>query len=102
MASGSGDRTIKIWNTDTGSEIRTIVASGEDGIGALAVLQNGFLVSGSRDSVTGGGHMKIWNANDGSLIKEIKAHAYPINCLAVLDNGYFASGSNDGAIKIWG
>ena len=55
LASGSIDETIKVWNADDGSLIRTLEHSGD--VSALAVLQNGFLVSGSQDNSI----ITIWN-----------------------------------------
>jgi WD40 repeat protein len=46
---------IKIWNTDTGSEIRTLTGH-TDWVYSLAVLPNGYLASGSQDKT-----IKIWN-----------------------------------------
>lgn len=45
LASGSGDGTIKIWNTNTGNLIRSFNPSGT--VNCLTVLLNGALASGS-------------------------------------------------------
>ena len=49
------DKTIKIWDTDTGSLIKTLTGH-TDRVFSLAVLPNGFLASGSHDNT-----IKIWN-----------------------------------------
>ena len=43
LASGSLDTTIKIWNTTTGSEARTLIGH-TAWARSLAVLPNGYLV----------------------------------------------------------
>ena len=86
---------IKIWNTDTGSLIRTLTGHSILPVCSLAVLKNGHLASGSSD-----GTIKIWNANDGSLIRTLTGHNGSVNALAVLPNGYLASGSGDKDNKI--
>ena len=55
LASGSWDNTIKIWDTETGSEIRNLTGH-TNWVRALAVMPNGYLASGSADTT-----IKIWN-----------------------------------------
>ena len=54
LASGSEDATIKIWDTNTGKQIKTLEGH-TYGINSLAVLPNGYLASGSEDTT-----IKIW------------------------------------------
>ncbi|PLZ51674.1 hypothetical protein CBP15_14145, partial [Fischerella thermalis WC442] len=58
LASGSGDKTIKLWNLKTGEAIRTLAGHG-DGVQSLAFSQNGnILVSGGFDNT-----IKIWRVS---------------------------------------
>ncbi len=57
-----------------------------------------YLVSASADHT-----IKMWNPEDGSLIRTIHIHAGPVNALAILHQGkrnYIVSGSADKTIKI--
>ena len=54
---------IKIWDVNSGT-VKRYLTGHTNYVRALAVLQNGDLVSGSDDST-----INIWNANDGSLIR---------------------------------
>ncbi len=63
---------------------------------SLAVLQNGYLVSGSGDQ-----SIMKWDCTTGSLNKTLQGHSDPARSLAVLLNGDLATGSDDKTIKIW-
>jgi WD40 repeat protein len=54
LASGSGDYTIKIWDSSTW-ELKKTLTGHSDSVYSLAVLQNGDLSSGSFQEI------KIWD-----------------------------------------
>ena len=59
LASGSRDRTIKLWNLATGAEIRTLTGH-ENNVTSVTFSPDGkALVSGSEDHT-----MKIWRVSD--------------------------------------
>ena len=60
--------TIKIWNPNDESLIRTLL-NHSCTVLALIVLSNGNLASGLDDNT-----IKIWNPNDGSLIRTLSNH----------------------------
>ena len=62
----------------------------------LALLENGQLVSGSRDQT-----IKIWNTASGVVLNTLSGHTNEIVALAVLPNNCLASGARDSTIKIW-
>ena len=95
FASGAGDKTIKIWDPNTGECIKTLKGN-SDSVNCLAVLPDGKLVGGSADKT-----IKIWDTNSGKCIKTIKGHSDSVNCLAVLSDGKLVSCSFDDTIKIW-
>lgn len=66
-ACGYPENTIKIWNTNNGSLIRTIQTVSNEF--SLAVLPNGNLASGGYPCT-----LKIWNTDNGSLIRNLKGH----------------------------
>ena len=84
LASGHNeDNSIKIWDTDTGALIRTLLDH-SDNVNSIAVLNNGKLASGSKDNT-----IKIWNKDTGSLISTLLGHLDWVIAVAVLPNGYF-------------
>ncbi|CAZ81804.1 unnamed protein product [Tuber melanosporum] len=93
LATGSYDRTIKIWDIESGQEIRTLV--GHDlGVRAL-MFDDQKLISGSLDK-----SLKIWNWRTGECISTLRGHAAGVICVHFNEN-LLASGSVDKTIKIW-
>ena len=97
LASGSSDKTIKIWNADDWSLERTLDEPHECAeVLSLAVLKNGLLASGSSQ-----GSILVWNAETGELVKSFKAHESEVCSLVVLQNGCLGSLDASGMVKIW-
>ena len=95
--SGSNDRTVKIWDLDSGQEIRTLV--GHDGwIHALAITADcKRIVSGSYDRT-----LKVWDLETGDLEQTLHGHEGLVLCVAISPDGRFIlSGAQDSAIEVW-
>lgn len=60
----SEDKTVRVWNADTGAAVRTLSGHG-DYVYGLAVSPDGLLVAASSFD----GEIKIWKLADGSLVK---------------------------------
>jgi len=97
LASGSNDKTIKIWNLTTGQEIHTLKGHSA-GVYSVAISPDGrTLASGSNDKT-----IKIWNLTTGQEIHTLKGHSAGVRSVAISPDGRtLASGSNDKTIKIW-
>jgi WD40 repeat protein/tRNA A-37 threonylcarbamoyl transferase component Bud32 len=97
LVSGSGDRSIKIWNLQTNG-LKTTLTLHTDAVTSVAITPDGqTLVSGSKDST-----IKIWNLQNGSLKSTITGHKDAVNSLAISPDGQsLVSGSADRTIKIW-
>ena len=106
IISGSGDRSIKIWNAENGELINTLnghngdvlsVCFSSDLVVKSQVLDNKRIVSGSSDN-----SIKIWNAENGELMNTLNGHTAAVNSVCFSsDNKRIVSGSDDGSIKIW-
>jgi WD domain, G-beta repeat len=97
LASAGEDKTIKIWNLDTGKVVFNLV--GHRGAVRTIALTNDSktLVSGSGD-----GTIKIWNLNTFELIRTINVGSGSVWSLAVSPDGQrLLGGSEDGSVKIW-
>jgi len=92
LASGSYDKTIKIWNA-SGICVSTLSGHSKSVI-SLAVLSNGLLAT------SGDGPITLWNM-EGSSVLTMWGHMGAIWVLLELSNGLLASGSSDNTIKLW-
>ena len=69
LASGSRDRTIRLWNLETGELLHTLRGH-TDGINSVAFSADGStIISGSRDDT-----VRIWNVATGDELHTLDAH----------------------------
>jgi WD40 repeat protein len=97
LVSGSGDKTIKLWNVETGQEIRTL--KGHDSVvSSVNFSPDGkTLVSGSWDNT-----IKLWNVETGKEIRTFKGHDELVTSVNFSPDGKtLVSGSWDKTIKLW-
>ena len=95
LASGSDDRSIKLWDPATGACTASLEGH-SDAVNALALLPDGRLASGSGDR-----SIKLWDPLTGACTASLEGHSDSVNALAPLPDGRLASGSNDRSIKLW-
>ena len=94
LASGSADKTTKLWNPHTGVELRTL--SEQRSIYSVAFSPDGqMLASGSVDKTT-----KLWNPHTGVELRTLKGHSSDIRSVAFSPDGQvFASSSDEGPLS---
>ena len=97
FATGSDDRTVKIWNANSLQEIRTLEGH-LDWVYSVAIGNDGqTLVSGSKDNT-----VKVWDLNAGREIRTLRGHKSYVNYVAISPDGQkIASASYDKTAKIW-
>ena len=93
LATGSYDATVKIWDIESGKELRTLVGH-ESGVRALQFDETK-LISGSIDR-----SLKCWNWRTGECISTYTGHSGGVICLH-FESSILASGSMDKTIKVW-
>ncbi|MEH2016058.1 WD40 repeat domain-containing protein, partial [Nostoc sp.] len=97
LASGSDDKTIKLWDVSTGKAIKTLTGH------SSRVYSVGFspdgktLASGSSDKT-----IKLWDVSTGKAIKTLTGHSSSVWGVGFSPDGKtLASGSSDNTIKLW-
>ena len=97
LASGSKDKTVRLWDTDTHEEL-AILQKHTGWINALAFSSDGKrLASGSTDKT-----VNLWDTDTSELITTLTGHLNGIIALSFSpDSKTLASGSTDGTIKFW-
>jgi F-box and WD-40 domain protein MET30 len=93
LATGSYDATIKLWDLDTGKEMRTLKGH-TMGIRCLQFDENK-LISGSLDKT-----LKVWNWRTGECISTYNGHRGGVIALH-FDSDILVSGSVDNTARIW-
>ena len=92
LITGSYDKTIKVWNLDTGEVVRTLLGHTRS-VRALQFDQ-AMLVTASSDKT-----LRIWNWRTGECLRVLEGHTQGVSCLHY-DRNTLASGSADRTIKV--
>jgi WD40 repeat protein len=97
IASGSGNKTIKLLDVNGGQLLRTIEGH-SDWVFSVAFSPNGQIIaSGSEDKT-----IKLWDVNTGQLFRTLEGHSDGVASVVFSPNGQIiASGSGDKTIKLW-
>lgn len=108
IASGSSDRTVKLWNLQTGELIRSLYHSQRaDPIYSIAFSPNGKILAAGGSSKYKGIESKsttiyLWNLDTGELMRTLSGHSHKVDSLAFgLESHILASGSFDETVRIW-
>ncbi|MGB8686247.1 MAG: CHAT domain-containing protein, partial [Microcoleus sp.] len=97
LASGSYDKTIKLWDVTTGKAIRTLLGH-SDVVSSVSFSTDGkTLASGSGDKT-----IKLWDVTTGKAIRTLQGHSKMVQDVSFSPDGKtLASGSYDNTIKLW-
>ncbi|MDZ8109049.1 MAG: WD40 repeat domain-containing protein [Nostoc sp. DedQUE12a] len=98
LVSGCADKTINLWNLQTGKLIRTLTENWGE-VSSLAISPDGsFLAVGSCEHPKS--NVKVLHLKTGKVLHTLLGHQKPVNVVAISPDGtILASGSNK--IKIW-
>ncbi|MHC5722449.1 MAG: WD40 repeat domain-containing protein, partial [Nostoc sp.] len=76
------DKTLKLWNLETGYEQFTINRHSYS-VNAVAISYNGKQVISTSDDKT----LKVWNLETGEEQFTFNSHSYRVNAVAITSNG---------------
>jgi WD40 repeat protein len=96
LASAGADQTIKLWNTATGENVRTL--DGHCGISCVTFSPDGKALASAGADKT----VRLWNAASGEEIGLLDGHTEAVTCVAFRPDGkMLASGSVDKTVRLW-
>jgi hypothetical protein len=97
ILSGSMDKTLKLWETATGRELRAFTGAGGF-IRCVAFSPDGrFVLGGSED-----GALRLWETATGREVRAFKGHGDRVLSAAFSPDGrLIASGSGDRTVRLW-
>ncbi len=97
LASGSADRTVKLWHWQTGRCLHTLQGH-SSWVWSIAFHPRRLLLaSGSYDRT-----VKLWDTDAGKCIQTLEGHTAPVVSVAFSPNdAWLASSSFDNTIKLW-
>ncbi|MEU0929062.1 nSTAND1 domain-containing NTPase [Streptomyces malaysiensis] len=97
LATGSNDKTVRLWNADTGKPRRTLTGHTAT-VYSVAFSPDGkTLATGDFD-----GTVRLWNAGTGKPRRTLVNDGYPVYSVAFSPDGKtLATGSFDKTVRLW-
>jgi WD40 repeat protein len=97
IASGSHDKTVRVWDVESGQEMRKLKGHSSS-VWPASFSPNGkSVVSGSADWT-----VRIWDVESGKAVRTLKGHSDGVSSVCFSPDGRtVVSGSWDKTVRIW-
>ena len=95
--SSSDDKTLKMWDLESGRELRTLTGHSAGVMGVALIGDGQLAVSASGDET-----LKVWDLESGRELRTLSGHSGPVDGVAVSgDGGLAVSAADDKTLKVW-
>ena len=91
--SGSDDKTLKVWDLDSGAELRTLEGH-DSSVNAVPITPDGRRVLSASDDHT----CKLWDVSTGQVLATFTGDSAMTACAAAPGNHTFIAGETSGRL----
>ena len=97
LASGSGDKTVRLWDPTTGQTLRTLSGHTDLVISVAFSPAGRLLASGSYDRT-----VRLWDPGTGQSLRPLSGHTDMALAVAFSPDGRLLASGGDGLARLWG